>query len=92
MERLVVANTLRDYLVNSEEEVKASSLKDAWNTAIYKCMYDAPSFEYAHTAKWEHDGSQWTNRWICSHCKHKIFVEKSNFCPECGAKMLNINN
>lgn len=85
--KLINSDDLKAYLVHSDDEVKADSLKDAWNTAIYKCMYDAPSFENGRIGKWQHDGSQWTNRWICSECGHKIFVERSNFCPNCGAKM-----
>lgn len=36
-----------------------------------------------------HDGSEWTNRWICSECGYKWFFTKAecNFCPNCGADM-----
>lgn len=39
------------------------------------------------TGEWIHDGSDWTNRWICSKCGYKHFLEKTNYCPNCGADM-----
>lgn len=38
--------------------------------------------------EWIHDGSQWENRWVCDRCGHKIFEPRTNFCPNCGAKMM----
>lgn len=39
--------------------------------------------------KWIHDGSKWTNRWICSECGYKWFFDciEGAYCPNCGAKM-----
>lgn len=39
------------------------------------------------TGKWVHDGSRWTNRWLCSRCGKKLFGERTPFCQYCGAKM-----
>lgn len=39
--------------------------------------------------KWEHDGSQWENRWLCSECGYKWFFrkEEAKFCPNCGRRL-----
>ena len=39
---------------------------------------------------WTHDGSHWENRWICSECGYKLFEEQTNYCPNCGAKMEDV--
>lgn len=39
---------------------------------------------------WSHDGSHWENRWICSECGYKLFDEQTRFCPNCGAKMQEV--
>ena len=38
---------------------------------------------------WIHDGSKWTNRWICSECGYKWFFDciEGAYCPNCGADM-----
>ena len=38
-------------------------------------------------SEWVHDGSKWANRWICANCKYKLFDERTNYCPNCGASM-----
>jgi len=40
------------------------------------------------TGHWTHDGSHWENRFICSECEYKLFEEQTNYCPNCGAKMV----
>ena len=40
------------------------------------------------TGHWSHDGSHWKNRFICSECGYKLFDEPTNYCPNCGAKMV----
>ena len=40
------------------------------------------------TGHWTHDGSHWKNRFICSECGYKLFEEQTNYCPNCGAKMI----
>ena len=39
--------------------------------------------------RWIHDGSKWTNRWICSECGYKWFFDciEGAYCPNCGADM-----
>ena len=39
--------------------------------------------------RWIHDGSKWTNIWICSECGYKWFFDciEGAFCPNCGADM-----
>ena len=39
--------------------------------------------------RWIHDGSKWTNKWICSECGYKWFFDciEGAFCPNCGADM-----
>ena len=39
--------------------------------------------------KWNHDGSNWENRFICDQCGYKWFfgADEANFCPNCGADM-----
>lgn len=40
------------------------------------------------TGQWSHDGSHWKNRFICSECGYKLFDEPTNYCPNCGARMV----
>ena len=44
--------------------------------------------------KWNHDGSNWENRFICDQCGYKWFfeAEEANFCPNCGTDMREENN
>lgn len=40
------------------------------------------------TGHWSHDGSHWKNRFICSGCGYKLFDEPTNYCPNCGCRMV----
>ena len=40
------------------------------------------------TGHWSHDGSHWKNRFICSECGYKLFDEPTNYCPNCGCRMV----
>ena len=40
------------------------------------------------TGHWSHDGSHWKNRFICSECGYKLFEEQTNYCPNCGCRMV----
>ena len=42
--------------------------------------------------KWNHDGSDWKNRFICDQCGYKWFfeAEEANYCPNCGADMREV--
>lgn len=37
--------------------------------------------------KWTNDGGPFLNRWICSECGYKNYLEPTKFCGGCGAKM-----
>lgn len=50
--------------------------------------YHAADVVERKIGKWEHDGSNWENRFICSACGHKIFEKPTNYCPNCGAVMV----
>lgn len=58
---------------------------DVWVRNV-SALSALPSAE-ALQGEWIHDGSQWANRWVCDKCGHKIFEPKTNYCPNCGAKM-----
>lgn len=45
------------------------------------------TLEAKNKGEWQHDGSHWKNRFICSECGYKLFDEPTNFCPNCGADM-----
>jgi hypothetical protein len=47
-----------------------------------------PVIPQPKTGRWIHDGSQWRNRFICSECEYKVALGKINYCPNCGAKMV----
>lgn len=60
-------------------------------TVYYDLLADAQEAEEEQepkTGHWSHDGSHWKNRFICSECGYKLFDELTNFCPNCGAKMI----
>lgn len=40
------------------------------------------------TGHWTHDGSHWKNRFICSECNNKLYDEPTNYCPNCGCRMV----
>lgn len=37
--------------------------------------------------EWIHDNSHWKYRFNCSKCGYKLFEAKTNYCPNCGARM-----
>ena len=53
------------------------------------CIKQEPSVNpQPKTGHWSHDGSHWKNRFICSECGYKLFDEQTNYCPNCGARMV----
>lgn len=51
-------------------------------------LYELPiSYIKGKEGQWLHDGNKWKNRWICTKCAYKLFEERTNFCPNCGARM-----
>ncbi|WP_034452479.1 zinc ribbon domain-containing protein [Butyrivibrio sp. AE2032] len=73
-------------------------MKDNWHThngdwAMQESMDDiralpSVTLQEPKTGHWSHDGSHWKNRFICSECGYKLFDEPTNYCPNCGAKMV----
>ena len=37
--------------------------------------------------KWTNDGGPFLNRWICSECGYKHYLEPTKFCVGCGSEM-----
>lgn len=37
--------------------------------------------------KWTNDGGPFLNRWICSECGYKQYLEPTKFCAGCGSEM-----
>ena len=64
--------------------------EDVWQECNeYKMLSSLPSVNpQAKTGHWSHDGSHWKNRFICSECGYKLFDEPTNYCPNCGARMV----
>lgn len=38
---------------------------------------------FKNNSEWVHDGS----KWICANCGYKLFDDRTNYCPNCGASM-----
>lgn len=58
---------------------------------VFEAIKNAPTIdaEPVRHGRWEHDGSRWKNRWVCSGCGYKWFFDTARgmYCPNCGAKM-----
>ena len=48
------------------------------------------SFPDREKGEWIHDNSKWENRFNCSKCGYKLFEKETNFCPNCGTQMREI--
>lgn len=70
-------------LEQSEDDEHDKTWNNAIRGAINAVKRHVPSAQ--RMGEWIHDGSDWTNRWICSKCGYKHFLEKTNYCPNCGA-------
>ncbi len=86
-----------DEYIKREDALKI--MKDAWmlhpsgDDAMQEaidCISLLPAADVVERkiGKWEHDESNWENRFICSACGHKIFEKPTNYCPSCGAVMV----
>lgn len=53
--------------------------------SAYDCGYNKALSE--NKGEWIHDKSDWKYRFNCSKCGYKLFEEKTNYCPNCGARM-----
>ena len=58
------------------------------NPVLWKELNDLPPAQ-PKIGRWIHDGSKWTNRWICSECGYKWFFDciEGAYCPNCGSDM-----
>ena len=83
------------------DKLKPDAEYNAWDgefTAYsVKQIEDAPivemiPIEYTERKRgeWKHDGSIWENRWVCSECGYKLFDEQTNYCPNCGAMIKEV--
>ena len=64
-------------------------IAEALDVVADLCVKQAPSVEQEpKTGHWSHDGSHWKNRFICSECGYKLFDEPTNYCPNCGCRMV----
>ena len=70
---------------------KAREYADATISEIRNRLEKLPSAQ-PKRGRWIHDGSKWTNRWICSECGYKWFFDciEGAFCPHCGADMREV--
>ena len=64
-------------------------IAEALDVVADLCVKQAPSVKQEpKTGHWSHDGSHWKNRFICSECGYKLFDEPTNYCPNCGCRMV----
>ena len=82
---LEMSNPLRNVPEDMRELRPYSELKEAYNRAIEALENQKTGhwIVYAElTGEWEG-----TKKYACDKCGEKVGVFKSNFCPNCGAKM-----
>ena len=70
---------------------KYTAYESGADDACYIVEHEVPAADVRPVVrgKWNHDGSDWKNRFICDQCGYKWFfeAEEANFCPNCGADM-----
>lgn len=59
-----------------------------WVKTLFATMVKQLPSVTQKSGKWSHDGSHWKNRFICSECNYKLFDEPTNYCPNCGCRMV----
>ena len=66
-----------------------SSWRQAYDLFIdfFKLVSEEEDVAPVIHAEWGPASSIWRHRYLCSNCKYKLFGQKTNFCPHCGAKM-----
>lgn len=87
MEQLISRQAAIDALKRKQDDGKGD-ISRFYNTII---QHDIEAIEQLPPAepkrgKWIHNGSQWENRWICSECGYMYYLQKPNFCPNCGSR------
>lgn len=70
---------------------KYTAYESGADDACYIVEHEIPTADVRPVVhgKWNHDGSDWKNRFICDQCGYKWFfeAEEARFCPNCGADM-----
>ena len=79
--RQAVLNTLD----NMDKALDEDRTVEKYKELLTECIKVLPSAE--KKGEWQHDGSHWKNRFICSVCGYKLFDAPTNYCPNCGADM-----
>ena len=74
--------------ISRQAAIDALYSVDEYNSRSVKAIKQLPPIQ-PKMGRWIHDGSKWTNRWICSECGYKWFFDciEGAYCPNCGAKM-----
>lgn len=76
-----------------------SDWDDDWNVGIRKCIETVKSVESAtpqpKNGRWVNGNSygdqyNYYQSYVCSCCKHEYDVHGWNYCPNCGAKMQEV--
>ena len=85
----------------SVHQIAERALK-ASNQSMYKILHDLPSIQpKPKTGHWKQYGNSWEDKYKCSECGEaqpkilcgeKIIGHWSNYCPNCGAKMVEPQN
>ena len=85
--RQAAINTLKmDYTIipyaKAREYVKAT-LDEIWDRLdkLPTAVSERPK------GKWKNDGGPFLNRWICSECGYKHYLQPTKFCAGCGSEM-----
>ena len=83
--RQAAIDAINEYMVGKRCDTDGTMMARLINELVIKQL---PSIQ-PKSGRWIHDGSKWTNRWICSECGYKWFFDciEGAYCPNCGAKM-----
>ena len=85
---LISREAVQDYIAKYLSQYLYNDVREAVE-AIDEYIGELPPVKQEpKTGHWSHDGSHWKNRFICSECGYKLFDEPTNYCPNCGAKMV----
>ena len=44
------------------------------------------------SGKWTQRTDHWTGGYVCSECGHMVFCGTTNYCPNCGANMVEASD
>ena len=101
IDKQVVLDTIHRFFTEEIDKIPTKKTEDGEVLVIHKCqplfemnkaickrIKALPSVPTERTGHWTHDGSHWKNRFICSECGYKLFDEPTNYCPNCGYRMV----